>query len=254
MIKYSDLTYDSAFSSAFVTHKVTWAAVIITLASITTMTGTTLCSLLGQPRILYQMASDRLLMKPFMILNKNRVPYFGTIATGIFSTCLALVLDLDQLSSMISVGTLLAFTLVCGGVVVLRYSDSPVKHQTTQLITLLMMTFASCIFFGIATYMSWGVVFLFMSIIPFIICVAILWWAKPQTAYVDDVFRCPLVPLVPCLGMLFNSVIIVHLELFATVGIIIWAAIGLVIYFSYGIKHSALNFQLASESDRHDIQ
>jgi len=250
MVKYKEIAKESAFSSAFAFHEVKWAAVLITVASITTMTATTLCSLLGQPRILYQMASDGLLMKPFMQLNKRQVPYIGIIITGIFSTILALFMNLDQLSSMISIGTLLAFTLVCGGVVVLRYSDSPAPFQGPQLVTTLFVTFFSCVLFGIAVREQWSYLYLLLSILPYVACVGTLYWAKPTISYLDTAFRCPFVPVLPCLGMLFNTVIIVQLEIWATVRVLVWAALGMIIYFSYGIKHSTLNFQLASEKDK----
>jgi len=245
-----EIAPEAAFSSAFAFHNVKWAAVLITVTSITTMTATTLCSLLGQPRILYQMANDGLLMKPFMRLNKHQVPYIGIIITGVFSTILALFMNLDQLSSMISIGTLLAFTLVCGGVVVLRYSDSPAPFQGTQLVTMLFVTFFSCVLFGVSLKMQWGYTYILLSILPYLACVGVLYWAKPTIAYLDNAFRCPFVPVLPCMGMLFNTVIIVQLEIWATVRVLVWAALGMIIYFTYGIKHSTLNFQLASEKDR----
>lgn len=55
---------------------------------------------------------------------KTGVPVQGTIITGLLSAIIALFLDLDTLLDMISIGTLLAFTVVCGGVVILRYQDS----------------------------------------------------------------------------------------------------------------------------------
>lgn len=196
------------------------------------------------------MANDGLLMKPFMRLNKHQVPYIGIIITGVFSTILALFMNLDQLSSMISIGTLLAFTLVCGGVVVLRYSDSPAPFQGTQLVTMLFVTFFSCVLFGVSLKMQWGYTYILLSILPYLACVGVLYWAKPTIAYLDNAFRCPFVPVLPCMGMLFNTVIIVQLEIWATVRVLVWAALGMIIYFTYGIKHSTLNFQLASEKDR----
>jgi len=250
MVKYVSIAPEAAFSSAFAYHHVKWAAVLITLGSITTMTATTLCSLLGQPRILYQMANDGLLMKPFMRLNKHQVPYIGILVTGMFSTTLALFMNLDQLSSMISIGTLLAFTLVCGGVVVLRYSDSPAPFQGTQLVVTLFITFFSSILFGIALRSQWHIIFILLSLLPYLACVGVLYWAKPTIAYLDNAFRCPFVPILPCLGILFNTVIIVQLDVWATVRVLVWAGIGMIIYFSYGIKHSTLNFQLASEKEK----
>lgn len=95
--------------------------------------------------------------------------------------------------------------------------------------------------------MEWEYMFMGFALLPYLVCVGTLFWAKPTISYHDDAFRCPFVPVLPCLGILFNTVIIVQLDVWATVRVLVWAAIGMVIYFTYGIKHSTLNFQLASE-------
>jgi hypothetical protein len=56
-------------------------------------------------------------------------------------------------------------------------------------------------------------------------------------------FKTPLVPVVPCLGILINVWFIVELPVSALVRVFIWATIGFVIYFTYGIRHSALIMQ-----------
>jgi len=114
----------------------------------------------------------------------------------------------------------------------------------------LFVTFFSCVFFGVALREQWSYLYLLLSILPFVVCVGTLYWAKPTISYLDNAFRCPFVPVLPCLGMLFNIVIIVQLEIWATIRVLVWAALGMLIYFCYGIKHSTLNFQLASEKEK----
>jgi len=51
-------------------------------------------------------------------------------------------------------------------------------------------------------------------------------------------FRTPLVPLVPILGVLMSGLLIVSLSYWTQLRLIVWLLIGLVIYFTYGVKHS----------------
>jgi len=204
------------------------------------MTATTLCSLLGQPRIYYQMAKDGLLWRPFAKLNRHQVPVFGTIVTGIFSSLFALFCNIDELSNMISIGTLLAFTLVSGGVISLRYSDAPLPPKF-PLIPILCATFASCLLFGFAVKYNLNYYYLGGSFALFVIFVIILLLIKPKNIPVNkEVFSCPLVPVLPAVGMLVNTVMITHLDKWAIIRVTIWAVLGMIIYFAYGIRHSVL--------------
>jgi len=79
-------------------------------------------SLLPQPRILMAMARDGLLPSFFSDVNKQtQVPVKSTIVTGICAAALAFTMDVSQLAGMVSVGTLLAFTVVAVSILILRY-------------------------------------------------------------------------------------------------------------------------------------
>jgi solute carrier family 7 (cationic amino acid transporter), member 1 len=83
---------------------------------------TLLGSLLPQPRILMAMARDGLLPSFFSDVNRStQIPIKSTITTGIGAAALAFCMDVDQLAGMVSVGTLLAFTMVAISVLILRY-------------------------------------------------------------------------------------------------------------------------------------
>ncbi|PPD72809.1 hypothetical protein GOBAR_DD30282 [Gossypium barbadense] len=75
-----------------------------------------------QPRILMAMARDGLLPSFFLDVNKHtQVPVNSTLATGIVASILAFFMDVSQLAGMVSVGTLIAFTMVAVSVLILRY-------------------------------------------------------------------------------------------------------------------------------------
>jgi cationic amino acid transporter 1 len=79
-------------------------------------------SILPQPRILMAMARDGLLPSFFSDVHKTtQVPVKSTIVTGICAASLAFFMDVSQLAGMVSVGTLLAFTIVAVSILILRY-------------------------------------------------------------------------------------------------------------------------------------
>lgn len=89
--------------------------------------------LMGQPRIFYSMARDGLLPPAFTKVHPRfGTPHITTIITGFLCSMLAGFLPLNLLGELVSIGTLLAFTLVCIGVIVLRKTrpDMPRPYRT----------------------------------------------------------------------------------------------------------------------------
>ncbi|XP_010266711.1 PREDICTED: cationic amino acid transporter 2, vacuolar-like [Nelumbo nucifera] len=122
LVPFFALDPDIPVSSAFSSHGMQWAVYIITTGAITALCSTLMGSLLPQPRILMVMARDGLLPAFFSDVHKhNQVPVNSTIATGVFAAILALFMDVSQLAGMVSVGTLLAFTVVDVSILILRY-------------------------------------------------------------------------------------------------------------------------------------
>lgn len=240
MQPYQDISEGAAFQDAFLAHGLKWAATIIIIGSLTTMTATTLCSLLGQPRIYFSMARDGLMWPAFAKLNKHQVPVFGTLVTGVFASFFALFWNIDELSNMISVGTLLAFTLVSAGVITLRYGDSPYPPKL-PLIPILCALFAACVAFGLVVKFNLEYYYMIAAFVVFLGLVILLYVIKPRDIQMKkDVFSCPWVPGLPAVGMLVNTIMITHVDKWALLRVVVWAAVGMAIYFLYGIKHSKL--------------
>lgn len=120
MVPYSLLNVDDPLAFALQYKGVHWLEYIVGASAIIAMTGVLLVFQMGQPRIWMSMSRDGLLPKKFAQIHpKYKTPGFSTIMTGavvglpIFFTDEAFVLDFT------SIGTIFAFVLVCGGVLLL---------------------------------------------------------------------------------------------------------------------------------------
>jgi APA family basic amino acid/polyamine antiporter len=130
------------------------------------------------------MARDGLLPAGFFasVHLRWRTPWKSTILTGSVVGLMSALLPLRVLAELTNIGTLLAFVIVCGAVLIMRRSDPDLPRP----------------------------------------------------------FRCPLVPLIPVLGIIFCLALMFSLPVDNWLRLIVWLLIGLVVYFSYGRHHSAL--------------
>jgi APA family basic amino acid/polyamine antiporter len=100
---------------------VLWAKYLVGFVAVVGLVSVLLVTLMGQVRIFYAMGRDGLLPEAFARVHpKTRTPHIGTLVTGVVSCIAAGFLPLALLGDIISMGTLLAFGIVCGGVLVLR--------------------------------------------------------------------------------------------------------------------------------------
>ncbi len=98
-----------------------WAKPLVGAVVVVGLISALLVTLLGQVRIFYAMARDGLLPKMFVAVHPRwGTPYIGTLVTGATAAIIAGVFPLNLLGELISIGTLLAFAIVCLGVIVLR--------------------------------------------------------------------------------------------------------------------------------------
>ena len=162
---------------------VAWLRPIVKIGAIAGLSSVILVMMLGQPRIFYTMSKDGLLPPVFSHVHPRfRTPWLATILTGSLAMVIAGLFPIGLLGELVSIGTLLAFVIVCAGVFVLRFTDP-------------------------------GIV-------------------RP--------FRVPGFWLVCPLGMFFCSWLMYGLPPDTWARLMVWMAIGLVIYFAYGRRHSAL--------------
>lgn len=132
MVPYDQINPVAALSEAFARLDMPWVRYAISAGALCGMTTTLLGSLYALPRCLYAMASDGLL---FSFLGRvsasSQVPQFNVAVAGVCSALLALLFDLEKLVEFMSIGTLLAYTIVSASVIVLRYRPPTVEESVT---------------------------------------------------------------------------------------------------------------------------
>jgi basic amino acid/polyamine antiporter, APA family len=128
--------------------KLLWLRFIVKIAAIAGLSSVILVMLLGQPRIFYSMSRDGLLPQMFSkVHHKFKTPYISSIITGVVAMFFAGFLPIDKLSELVSIGTLLAFMIVCISVIMLRRTrpDLP-RPFRTPLVPLIPILGASICF------------------------------------------------------------------------------------------------------------
>ena len=98
-----------------------WLTYFVNIGAIAGLASVVLVMLMGQPRIFFSMSRDGLLPPVFgKVHPKFQTPYITTIVTGCVAAVVAGLFPIDLLGELVSIGTLLAFVIVCAGTIVLR--------------------------------------------------------------------------------------------------------------------------------------
>ncbi len=182
MVPYSQLNLPAPMAYALEhVHAARWIRISVDVGAVLGLGSVILVMLLGQSRVFYSMSRDGLLGHWASAVHpKFRTPYLSTIFTGVAVSLATGILPLQLLGQLVNIGTLLAFVLVCIGVLVLRKS-------------------------------------------------------RPE---LNRPFRVPWVPFVPVMGVLTCLGLMATLPGDTWLRLIVWLAIGLVVYFAYGRHHS----------------
>ncbi len=131
LVPYSSLNVSDPISKAIteVGPNVAWLGDLIDVAAVVGLFATVLVTFYGQTRILMRMSSDGMLPERFSRVSKKyKTPIFTTVVCGVAGAIVASFVPIDVLSELVSIGTLLAFVLVCVGVLVLRKTHPDVER------------------------------------------------------------------------------------------------------------------------------
>jgi len=122
MVRYDTIDINAPVAVAFAQRGLPWAQRLIDVGAITGITSVLLVMMLSQPRVLLAMARDGLVPTSFFgaVHDRFRTPYKATILTGVFVSIMAAFLPLRILAELTNIGTLLAFTIVCSAVLIMR--------------------------------------------------------------------------------------------------------------------------------------
>jgi basic amino acid/polyamine antiporter, APA family len=124
MVPAGELETRAPVAAAFGRAGLPWARLIISIGALTGITSVLLVLLLSQPRVLLAMARDGLLPAKFFgaVHPRFRTPWKSTLLTGTVVCLLAGLIPLSFLMELVNIGTLLAFAIVCGSVLVMRHT------------------------------------------------------------------------------------------------------------------------------------
>lgn len=125
MIKFTTIDLGAPVASAFSGIGLTWASLLITIAAVVGLVSVMLVMLLSQTRIFLNMAKDGLLPRGLFasIHPRYKTPWKSTILLGAIASIVAGVTPIDKATKMTSIGTLLAFAMICAAVLVLRKKE-----------------------------------------------------------------------------------------------------------------------------------
>ncbi len=129
IIPWNQLNVSEPLSLAFSYLKMDWAAGIVAFGAVVATTAVLLVFQMGQPRIFFSMSRDGLLPPVFARVHPRfRTPHVTTILSGVFVAFFAAFMDIGEAANLSSIGTLFAFVLVSGGVIVLRRRDPHLRR------------------------------------------------------------------------------------------------------------------------------
>ncbi|HEX2967954.1 MAG TPA: amino acid permease, partial [Bacteroidales bacterium] len=120
MASYKDMGVSDPLAEIFKLKGMKWMLLIVSIGAVIAMTGILLVYQMGQPRIWMSMSRDGLMPKKFSSIHpKYKTPGFATIVTGLVVGIPILFTDEKLVLDFTSIGTLFAFVLVCGGILLL---------------------------------------------------------------------------------------------------------------------------------------
>ena len=249
MVHYSELMVTDPLAFVFNRVNQKWIGYIISASAVVATTSVLLVFQLGQPRIWMSMSRDKLLPAAFgKIHHKYKTPWFSTIITGIIVAVPTLFMSSGLMTQLTSIGTLFAFVLVSGGVLLLPKTDGNprgrfhIPYVNGRWIIIVLYAAFLWLFKGrlanaVSHLASSGLqenLFLVFTLMTTALTVA-------------TVIR--KYSIIPVLGVLFCAYLLIEIPAIAWIWFFAWMGIGLLIYFIYGYQRSLLKSDETPNSD-----
>lgn len=266
MVSYKELGVGDPLSFVFAKVGLPRLSGLVAVSAVFAMASVLLVFQLGQPRIWLTMARDGLLPPVFARIHPRfHTPSFATIITGFFVAVPALFLNMDLVVDLTSIGTLFAFALVCGGILIIDpYGRSEARFKVPYingqwLVPLILAVGAYLIYryngannhdfwLDVSGQQGWlrldaqsgkvagGFAHQIPKIVFLLFCVGLCVLS----------FRKKL-SLLPTLGLLINLYLMTELGISNWTLFFVWLLIGLGVYFGYGYHNSKLNRAAAAQ-------
>ena len=262
MVNYKELAVGDPLAFVFERLDLNVIAGIIGVSAVVATTSVLLVFQLGQPRIWMTMSRDGLLPKRFSNIHpKFKTPSFSTIIAGLLVGLPTLFFNLKEMTDFTSIGTLFAFALVSGGILLLDRNDLPQRKgfrvpyiNGKYIVTLLLVTCAFLVYKldpeAWSAFMSlsvpegtaqnaadgigfWNLLEHKILTLGFILVSVMMAWLTYSRN----------LSLIPVLGLLINLYLMTELGVTNWARFLIWLFVGLIIYFAYGYKHSKIGKQ-----------
>jgi amino acid transporter len=240
MVSYQYLNVTDPLAEVFERVGQEWTAYIISISAVIATTSVLLVFQLGQPRIWMSMSRDGLLPKAFAKIHpRYKTPSFSTIVTGLIVGIPTLFMQSSLVVDLTSIGTLFAFILVSGGVLLLpRISTRTHGGFRLPYINGQYIVPAAYLLF---VYISYERIveslahisgdslqeILFLLFILLGAVMAVLTFVRKFS-------------LIPVMGVLFCSYLLIEIPEKSWLWFLGWMGVGLAIYFLYGYRNSAL--------------
>ncbi len=249
MVVSSQLGVSDPLAEVFKLRGVKWMLFVVSIAAVVAMTSVLLVFQMGQPRIWMSMSRDGLLPKKFSAIHpKYKTPGFSTIITGLVVGVPLLFTDEKFVLDFTSIGTLFAFVLVCGGVLMLPKKEKEEIQSTekrfklpyingkwivpvaTVLVAVLLWTYNSEFVLAQFNINSQNAANNIPMLVFFALCfvMAFLSFLKNLS-------------LIPVLGVISCCYLLTGMAASNWIWFFVWLLIGLVVYLCYGYKKSKLN-------------
>ena len=240
MVSYKELNVIDPLAEVFEKTGQGWIAYIVSISAVIATTSVLLVFQLGQPRIWMSMSRDGLLPKSFSkIHHKYKTPSFASVVTGLLVAIPTLFVQSSLMVDLTSIGTLFAFILVSGGVLLLPRLDNSIKRGFK--LPYINGQFIVPVIYIIFVYLfreRTSKVFINFGKDNLQEILFIIFLTEGAVLSVFTFLR--RYSFIPVMGVLFCSYLLIEIPAKSWIWFLGWMAGGLCIYFLYGYRFSKL--------------